>query len=303
MADTDSAASDRRYREVVTGFAADLAKLRELQGNPSFEKMYRAIRHDTRTAGSKNTFHRMVTKPDRIYEPEFVRGFVLALGLGDKDAAIWEERRVRALLELQAMRKTQMVEVETASPSQRRNSITAKTLLAPLMLVLAILAAAIFLNVFSRKSNIPQGASAGAATAKTPRDGADPVDSGCSRLQGVHILDNAEVDFAGLPVGLAELVYSPLCGVSWARFEPFIRAKIPAGATIKVDVVRVSPHRMTEPYSAPYVGEPVYGNVLQSTESCVYATVTIEVHGRQLPASDTRCFRGDVPVQNTVRSG
>lgn len=51
MADGDPGGSYRRHREIIRDFADDLAKLRELHGNPSFEKMYHAIRHDARTAG------------------------------------------------------------------------------------------------------------------------------------------------------------------------------------------------------------------------------------------------------------
>lgn len=210
--------------------------------------------------------------------------------------AIWEERRLKALLELQAARDHQMAEVEPLSPQPRAKNIAPKALAASLILVLALLAATIGLVTFGRGPAHSHGPFR-AASVEPPLDGADPVDSGCSIKPGVHILDYAEVDYDGMPVGLAELVYSPLCGVTWARFDPFSKARIPADATIRVDVVRISPHRLKESYSAPYVGKPVYGNVLQSTETCVYATVTIEVRGRKLPASHTHCFRGDVPVE------
>lgn len=85
-------------------FAQDLASLRELNGSPSFARMHAAVRHLANAAGSKNTFHRMVTNPDRIYEREYVRGFVLALGLGEDAASKWEQRRIEALRECQALR-------------------------------------------------------------------------------------------------------------------------------------------------------------------------------------------------------
>jgi len=76
-------------KEVVQDFGKDLAKLRELHGSPSFARMSSTIRHMPGVVDSKNTFHRMVADPDRIYGPEFVRGFVPALGLGEMEVNDW----------------------------------------------------------------------------------------------------------------------------------------------------------------------------------------------------------------------
>lgn len=161
---------------------------------------------------------------------------------------------------------------------------------------------------FSRHT--PQGnVSAGGATlvavapSTTPPalaviDGADPKDSGCALDPDVVTLDSAEVDYQGLPAGLDELRYSPRCGVAWTRFEPFPKATIPVNALIHVDVVRPDSHNLRLPFSIRYSGAPVYGNVMVSTQDCVYAAATIEVAGKLLPESRTHCFRGRTPVLN-----
>ena len=124
------------------------------------------------------------------------------------------------------------------------------------------------------------------------RDGADPEDSGCARDPGVVLLDTTEVDYEGLPAGSAQLKYSPACGVSWPRFEPFTRGKIPTHAAIHVDLVRPDDGDQRTAFEAPFVGEPVFGNVLLSTSKCVYAAVRIGGTSTSVPEVHTHCFRG-----------
>ncbi len=127
-------------------------------------------------------------------------------------------------------------------------------------------------------------------------DGADPKDSGCALDPAVVTLDSAEVDLGGGPVGLDELRYSPRCGVAWARFTPFPKAVIPTTVVVHVDVVRPATNNQRLPFHATYVGAPVYGNVMNSTEECVYAAVTIDQGPTPMPESRTHCFRGATPL-------
>jgi hypothetical protein len=160
--------------------------------------------------------------------------------------------------------------------------------------------------VFNRPSSAPAAAVAPllvGGTESRVADGADPKDSGCALDPGVVTLDSAEVDFQGQPAGLDELRYSPRCGVAWTRFEPFPKARIPAGAVIHVDVVRPDDHNVRFPFQAKYVGAPIYGNVALSTARCVYAASWIEVAKKPVPESRTHCFRGKTPERATESNG
>lgn len=280
-------------REVVLHFASDLGRLRELHGSPSFERMSSSIRHTGRTAGSKNTFHRMINGPDRIYGPEFVRGFVLALGLGDDEADAWEQRRIEALCQYQIIRDTAMTgQIPGCLPMNRLKFRGKRLAAAAIILVAAGLSSvAVVLTVKGNPASLFSG-----HLQVSPRDGADPKESGCSLDPAVRTLDSAEVDYLGVPVGLDELRYSPECGVAWTRFEPFPKAQIPSVAIVHVDVIRPGSDNLRMPFSESYAHAAVFGNVLRSTEDCVYAAVAIDVSGKGLPESHTHCFRGETPV-------
>jgi transcriptional regulator with XRE-family HTH domain len=129
---------------------------------------------------------------------------------------------------------------------------------------------------------------------QTVNDGADPKDSGCSLDPNVDTLDSMEVDWKGKPVGLIELRYSPECGVAWPRFEPFPAARIPNTVVVHTDVVRPK-SRTRENFQSVWVGVAVYGNVLHSTEQCVYAAGRIETVDQPMPETRTHCFRGRTP--------
>jgi hypothetical protein len=296
MSDRQQAGGTGAGDDVVRSFARDLARLRELHGSPSFARMQAAIRHTVHAAGSKNTFHRMISSPDRIYEPEFVRGFVLALGLDGAEAEAWEQRRIQALQDYQAQRDAALPDAPADLPArQRRLTLTAATLV--LALALALTAASFISGSKPQTSRAHATAHGlpGTAGLATARDGSDPKDSGCALDPGLVTLDSAEVDYQGRPAGLDELRYSPRCGVAWTRFQPFPQARIPRGAIIHTDIFRPGTGNTEEAFQAPYVGAAVYGNVLQSTASCVYAAVTIEEAGKELPESRTHCFRGATP--------
>jgi hypothetical protein len=308
MSDGQQTGSAGTAQEVVRSFASDLARLRELHGSPSFARMQVVIRHTVHAAGSKNTFHRMVSSPDRIYEPEFVRGFVLALGLDDAEADAWEQRRIQALQDYQAQRDAAPHQAPDDLHGRRWHARRGLTLAvaAPVAAFALALTTAAFISGSKPTSSRAQGTAhgiPGATGLASTRDGSDPKDSGCSLDPAVVTLDSAEVDYQGRPAGLDELRYSPRCGVAWTRFQPFPKAKIPAGAIIHVDIFRPGTGDSEEAFQAPYVGAAVYGNVLQSTASCVYAAVTIEEAGKELPESRTHCFRGETPEENTGSTG
>ena len=128
------------------------------------------------------------------------------------------------------------------------------------------------------------------------RDGSDPEDTGCARLPGVQLLDATEVDYAGAPVGLAQLKYSPQCGAAWPRFEPFAKGDLPKGAVVHVDVVRPDDGGRF-PFHYAYVGAVIFGNQAVSTSRCVYAAVWVERAGEDVHESRTHCFRGSTYIR------
>jgi transcriptional regulator with XRE-family HTH domain len=128
-------------------------------------------------------------------------------------------------------------------------------------------------------------------------DGADPEDSGCARVPGVVYLDTTEVDYAGLPAGVVQLVYSPACGAAWPRFEASSRANLPTLAPIHVDIVRPDDQNVRSVFEAPFTGPAVYGNMLLSTSKCVYAVAWIADGTKQIPESRTHCWRGKTYVR------
>lgn len=282
-------------QKVVQDFAGELARLRELHGNPSFQRMADNIRHVHDAAGSKNTFHRMISKPERIYEREYVRGFVIALGLSDREADEWELRRFQTMRNYQDIHECSAAPAAEPRPARRWHA--GRGVRVSVILAVGIIAAMTsgFLIVANSSPSSPVPLANGGLP--QPRDGADPKDSGCSLDPRVATLSSAEVDYGGRPVGLDELRYSPGCGVAWARFSPFPAARIPYSSIIQVNIFRPASHNLEESFQAPYAGAQIYGNVLRSTVGCVYASVSIDVAGRKSPASRTWCFRGKTPQQ------
>ena len=254
--------------------------------------MQEAVRHVHGAAGSKNTFHRMVNDPERIFEPEYVRGFVVALGLDDQEAAEWEQRRRDAVQLMQASTADRAAaDEDRAMPPQARATWWRSRRFFAAAVLLILCAAGIPAAVIVHRMSVP--------ARLTPGDGSDPVDNGCSLDPNVMVLDNAEVDYRGKAAGSAQLLYSPRCGVAWPRFKPFPAAEIPSGTMVHVDVVRPADKSIRSPFEAAFAGEWIYGNVLRSTEHCVYAAVSLGDSGT--PESRTHCFRGR--TASDVRTG
>jgi hypothetical protein len=196
----------------------------------------------------------------------------------------WSKRRVHIPAEFA------LGESEVAPERRpRRIAVTAPVVLPVLSVTLLIVLLVIVLT--RPAAPVPREQQPRESLSSHVRDGSDPKKSGCSLDPNVETLDSMEVDLNGMPVGLIELRYSPQCGVAWPRFEPFPRARIPDTAVIHTDVVRVQPENR-EHFQDPWVGVPIYGNVLRSTEQCVYAAGRIEIAGHVTQESQTHCYRG-----------
>jgi hypothetical protein len=124
------------------------------------------------------------------------------------------------------------------------------------------------------------------------RDGADPKDAGCGADPAVATLETKPVVVDDRVVGAVELRYSPMCGVSWPRFMPTpVPATLPSSRVYLTVVDGVDSARSAS-FDLEYTGISVYGNVLNSTRSCVLAEVHLIGTGWQSPKARTGCYRG-----------
>jgi hypothetical protein len=128
------------------------------------------------------------------------------------------------------------------------------------------------------------------------RDGADPKDAGCAADPAVATLDTQAAVVENRMVGAVELRYSPMCGVSWPRFLPTpVPATLPPSRVFLTVVDGANPRRSAS-FDMEYTGISVYGNVLNSTRSCVWAEVHFVGTGWRSPVARTDCYRGGSQV-------
>jgi hypothetical protein len=275
----------------VEGFASQLRELRDQAGRPKYSTM--ALRaHRSRTGLSE------AAGGERLPTWDTTEAFVRACG---GDVASWRERweqAERGAGGSPAQPPPAAPVDETAAPRQWRRTALLMTATAGVVVAATVAILALVRPSSAPSPDVPPSSSSSPALAEgrpAVADGADPKDSGCSLDPNVETLDSMEVDLRGRPVGLIELRYSAMCGVAWPRFEPFKLARIPATAVVHVDVIRPQTHQFRVPFQAKYVGTAVYGNVMRSTERCVYAAGRVELAGQRSLESRTHCFRGRIP--------
>jgi hypothetical protein len=257
--------------------AAELRAARAAAGNPTYRAMAR-IAHRSRTTLSEAAGGR--TAPTW----ETVQAFVLACGVPVTDT--WRERWERCA-GLPAEAEQEEPQPEESQPEEVRPRWRTPLLVACVALVVG--ATAVFLV---RSSEEPPPAVPAIA------NGADPEDTGCANDPAASTVDAREVNLNGVPVGVVELRYSPKCGVSWPRFTPadpgYVATAEPGPAEAHLSVVDAEGH--TETFSVRYVGLPVFGNVLNSTRTCVRAEVDLSGPGWRSATGRTGCFRGETEV-------
>ncbi|WFE60411.1 XRE family transcriptional regulator [Micromonospora sp. WMMD712] len=141
--------------------------------------------------------------------------------------------------------------------------------------------------------------SAGPAPAVEVRDGADPKDAGCAADPAVATVDSAAVLVDERVVGMVELRYSPACGASWPRFMPAPAGApaVPRPARVVLTVTDGDAPARSRDFTIDYAGISSYGNLLTSTRSCVWAEVRITGDGWTSPPGRTGCYRGATQVR------
>lgn len=117
--------------------------------------------------------------------------------------------------------------------------------------------------------------SASTTTRSVVTSGADPEDTGCANDDDVSTVDAREVLLDGLPVGVVEPRYSPRCGANWPRFTPadprYVTIIKPGPVEAELAVIANDQRHTRASFSVAYVGLPVFGNLIESTQACVRA--------------------------------
>jgi Helix-turn-helix domain len=107
-------------------------------------------------------------------------------------------------------------------------------------------------------------------------DNADPKRTGCASDPDVATLDSVEINTAaGNFLGIAELRYSPRFHAAWGRFTPSERMDYMKDASITITARRPATHTTGTPYTITYDGQAAFGNILISRQGCVEIIITI----------------------------
>jgi hypothetical protein len=121
-------------------------------------------------------------------------------------------------------------------------------------------------------------------------DGDDPENAGCA-TDAIN-LDSQQLAFPpGTIVGNLELRYSVRCAASWGRFTPAAAMDGMGPAIVTVQAIRPD-DRVTTPWSGPYTGGLVYGNLLHAGPGCVLAHILITLGTSQVMEVATTCRHG-----------
>ena len=270
----------------VQAFASQLRDLREAAGRPKYSTL-------AQRTGRSQTALSEAAGGQRLASWETVEAFVRGCGA---DPAEWRSRWEAVA----ATASPGEGEVERPSPSgravQRWPALTRRWVVGLLAIVslVVVVAAAIMVWPDQTPPVVPTPVPA-TAPAVVVADGADPMDTRCYQDPEVTVLDSVEIVEKGLPIGRVELRYAPRCGAAWSRFWPFARAPLATGVIVHVDTLRPVDRKRTV-FQSRFVGEPIFGNMLLNTGSCVLAAVRIE-GVNQNRETRTGCFRGKVLEQ------
>jgi hypothetical protein len=135
----------------------------------------------------------------------------------------------------------------------------------------------------------------------TVSTGADPEETGCANDDDVSTVDAREVLLDSAPIGVVELRYSPRCGASWPRFTPadprYATIMKPGPIQVELTVTADDEQHTATSFSVRYVGLPVFGNLIDSTATCVRAEVLVHGPGWRSEVGRTGCFRADSAVR------
>jgi hypothetical protein len=139
------------------------------------------------------------------------------------------------------------------------------------------------------KTSVPNATSVAMSGPRAParviKEDTDPHDTGCDQGQVETVASANLYGPDRFFLGYVWLRYAPACGAMWTRFEPAAGMAEFSGAKVTIWLVRPTDGR-TLRYDTPYLGEFVYGNMLQTSHGCLEAEATvIAPHPTQGPAT------------------
>ncbi|MDG4817832.1 helix-turn-helix domain-containing protein [Micromonospora sp. WMMD956] len=291
----------------VQAFAAELRRLREQAGRPTYQALARRAHRSSSSLSEAAGGRRLPTLDTTL-------AYVRALG---GDEAAWARRWRQVAAAAPAAGPGTGIVAGAAGPpaealpppapvdrSRRRLLLPAAG--AGLLLALVVGLASLGWRSADRPPPAPTPpAGAGSPTSTGPapavevRDGADPKDAGCAADPAVATVDSAAVLVDERVVGMVELRYSPACGASWPRFMPAPAGTpaVPRPARVVLTVTDGDAPARSRDFTIDYAGISSYGNLLTSTRSCVWAEVRITGDGWTSPPGRTGCYRGATQVR------
>ncbi|WP_410625907.1 helix-turn-helix domain-containing protein [Amycolatopsis sp. cmx-8-4] len=270
---------------LLAQFAADLRRVREQAGKPTYRAMSR-LAHRSQTTLSEAAGGRTIPTW------ETVQAFLQACDI--TEFSQWRKRweRLGGTPSSLSAGSVETTHAETGV-GRRRNRMLAAIITAVALvagLTLAVLLAS------DQSINAPEGSSAAGVA-----DGADPEESGCANDPAATTVDAKEVDVDQAPAGVIELRFSPRCGVSWPRFTPadprYSTINRPGPIEAHVSVVPVDNQAGAVTFSMKYVGLPVFGNVINSLATCVRAEAYFSGPSWQSTTGKTACYKGSVAAR------
>jgi hypothetical protein len=271
-------------------FAADLRRMRELAGRPTYRAMARAA-HRSQTTLSEAAGGRVVPTW------ETVQAFLDACNVND--TAEW--RRRWELLGDAAVPAPRFSPADTDKPDPLGSNRAKAYLVIGGGALVVVIAAVIVVVTMTSPDSVSSPPSAqslpnSVAISQAVADGADPEDSGCANDPAASTVDAREVDVDQIPVGVIELRFSPQCGVSWPRFTPsdprYSTISRPGPIEAHLSVVPGDNQAGAVNFSMRYVGLPVFGNIIHSTKTCVHAEAYLDGPTWRSTTGQTGCFIG-----------
>ncbi|MFI9006460.1 helix-turn-helix domain-containing protein [Actinosynnema sp. NPDC053489] len=270
----------------LTRFAADLRRARDAAGKPTYRAMSRKAHRSPTTLSEAAGGRAVPSWPT-------VEAFLLACGVTDH--AEWRRRWDELRDEPDPVPDQPPPDPPPPDqpPAGRRRLIGVA-----IGAVLVVAAAALVLTkAVSGTDDAPPPPT---AATRQVADGADPEDTGCANDPGAVTLDAREVNLDGVPVGVVELRYAPVCGVSWPRFTPgdprYSTITKPGPIEARLTVGPDDEPAREQAFTTRYTGLPVFGNVVNSTRQCVRARVGLTGPGWSTTDGVTACYRGMTAV-------
>ncbi|WP_431907680.1 helix-turn-helix domain-containing protein [Micromonospora carbonacea] len=291
----------------VQAFAAELRRLREQAGRPTYQALARRAHRSSSSLSEAAGGRKLPTLDTTL-------AYVRALG-GDEAAWARRWRQVAAAappagpgtgVVAEAAGSPAEAPPLLAGPDRSRRRLLLPAAGAGLLLALVVGLASLGWRSADRPPPAPTPpAGAGSPTSTGPapavevRDGADPKDAGCAADPAVATVDSAAVLVDERVVGMVELRYSPACGASWPRFMPAPAGipAVPRPARVVLTVTDGDAPARSRDFTIDYAGISSYGNLLTSTRSCVWAEVRITGDGWTSPPGRTGCYRGATQVR------